>query len=212
MSTELDTVIDAEVVETVPLTETKAKQLDKKIRLIVTTISSNMDKLAGHIADAKAGRIDVALGYPSWTAYLADVMQIGWHDRADRSKIVALLSREGMSQRAIAAAVGVSKQTVQADQKQVDEKHPPTDVVGLDGKQYRRKPEPKAEPKPEPKPKHSAKLDAVEQLVHISKLIEADHRVAEFEVAEWLVRLVESAAPNLTEAQRNRIAKAVSDN
>src|SRR5258706_188459 len=65
--------------------------------------------------DAKNGQIHLALGHHSWTAYLADVVQIGSQDRDERRKIIALLSGEGMSQRAIASVVGVSQKTVDRD-------------------------------------------------------------------------------------------------
>jgi transposase len=165
----------ADIVEAAPLTESQAKTLDKRIRLIVGNISDELDKLAGLIAQAKAGQIHVALGIKSWTAYLADVAQIGWQDRADRRKIVALLSGEGMSQRAIASAVGVSKKTVQNDQAQVDTNYPPDNVIGLDGKTYQHKPTPTEA--------------IIERLVELDKSIDAsDQRVVESSAAAARLR------------------------
>jgi hypothetical protein len=128
----------------VPLSETEAKRLDKKIRLIFGNISDELDKLAALIAEAKTGSIHVVLGHKSWTAYLASVAEIGWKDRDDRRKIVALLSGEGMSQRTIGAVVGVSQKTVDRDLDEVShDDSVDAEVISLDGKRRPKHPNPK---------------------------------------------------------------------
>ena len=69
------------------------------------------------MAEAKQGGIHVALGFPSWTAYIADVFK----DNSVRLKgearreLVAYLSDEGMSNRAIAGITGTDQRTVRRD-------------------------------------------------------------------------------------------------
>jgi hypothetical protein len=167
MTAELESA-EADVVE--PLNESAAKRLDSRIRLMVKAIQDNVDKLYGLVQQAKQGQIHITLGFDSWTAYLAEVVHVQPSSIEGRRALVALLSGEGMSQRGIASVVGVSKKTVQNDQEQVDTKYPPaadepaghlclpdvgnttskpeatplgpvrTNVIGLDGKSYRRKP------------------------------------------------------------------------
>lgn len=162
--------VDGEVVE--PLEEADASRLDKRLRLMASTTRGNIVKLADLVADAKRGQVHVVLGFPSWTAYVADAVG-GKLDlsSAARREVVALMSGEGMSERAIAAAVGVSQPTVHRDIRQVihdespdagdqdavlDPPHPddgpsPADppaapatvaVMGRDGKSY-----PKSQPR-----------------------------------------------------------------
>ena len=61
------------------------------------------------------------LGFKSWTDYVAEVVGKDMTKLPvdDRRQIVELLAGEGMSQRQIAAAVGVSQKTVDRDLDQV---------------------------------------------------------------------------------------------
>jgi hypothetical protein len=105
-------VIDAEVV----VDREAAERLDKRIRLLVGTINDNITKLDTLVQEAKVGQIHVALDFPSWTAYVADVFQVQVRlDREQRRELVSYLSGEGMSQRAIASVVGVDQKTVSND-------------------------------------------------------------------------------------------------
>lgn len=146
---ELDQVIDAEIVE--QLDEKAAKRLDQGIRLIVGTVRDSIEKLQDKVHDAKAGHIHIALGFSSWTAYLADVFgdQPLVLEKDERRELVEFLSGEGMSTRAIAPVVGASKDTVHRDLATVSnetvELAPEKLTTGLDGKQRPAK-------KPNPKP------------------------------------------------------------
>lgn len=90
------------------------------------------------------------LGFKSWTDYVADVVGKDMTKLPvdDRRQIVELLAGEGMSQRQIAAAVGVSQKTVDRDLDQVSHNDSPDDqvitepkpITGRDGKTYRPKP------------------------------------------------------------------------
>ena len=87
------------------------------------------------------------LGFKSWTDYVADVVGKDMTKLPvdDRRQIVELLAGEGMSQRQIAAAVGVSQKTVDRDLDQVSHNDSPDDqvitepkpITGRDGKTYR---------------------------------------------------------------------------
>ena len=77
------------------------------------------------------------LDYPSWEA-LCDAR--GWTKRValprpERREVVATLRQEGMSTRAIAAATGVSYDTVQRDLRSEGDRNL-SPVVGTDGKTY----------------------------------------------------------------------------
>lgn len=131
-----------------------------------------MQRFTPLIERAKNERIHEKLGVKSWTVYIADV--IGKEIKAlpvdDRRQIVALLAGEGMSNRAIADAVGVNEITVRGDKDEVRHDVAPADqvqvshddspaeavdaevveskpVTGLDGKTYPAKPKPDV-PKP----------------------------------------------------------------
>ena len=112
-------IVDAEVVEAelVPvLDRDAAERLDGRIRRMVNAVNEHLSKLQELVDEAKRGDIHVALGYPSWTAYLADVFTVQVRfDREQRRELVAYLSGEGMSQRAIADVVGVGVGTVNRD-------------------------------------------------------------------------------------------------
>jgi hypothetical protein len=142
----------------VTVTEAEAQRLTARITLMAGTLREGFEKLHGLVAEAKAGNVHVVLGYPSWTAYLADVLgKEPMRLAADeRRELVAYLSGEGMSARAIAPVVGVDHATVARD-IQVSHRATPAPiavntetgeiteatpaaapVVGLDGKAYSR--------------------------------------------------------------------------
>lgn len=123
-----------------PLDITAAGLLDGRIRRMAGTIRESWNTLVALVDMAKAGDIHVALGFPSWTAYLADALGGQLDLGTDtRRAVVELLAGEGMSQRAIAQAVGVSQKTVDRDLdhvSQIDSPAEPAPVTGLDGKTY----------------------------------------------------------------------------
>ncbi len=108
-------------------------------------------KLAELVEAAKNSQVHLALGFPSWTAYLADALGGQMELSSDsRREVVALMAGHGMSERAISAAVGVSQSTVHRDLGQVIHDDSPADaedieskpaqsVTGIDGKNYRPK-------------------------------------------------------------------------
>lgn len=97
--------------------EADARRLTERIRIAAHTYSEARERLIGYVEQARAGSAHLALGYASWTAYLADVlgeepMRLA---RDERREVVALLSGEGMSTRAIAPIVGAGFNTVARD-------------------------------------------------------------------------------------------------
>lgn len=137
MNMDVEPVLDAEIIS---VSRPDAERLDKRIRLIVDNLNNNLVKLYELVELAKIGEIHAALGFPSWTAYIADVFHGEVRlDREHRRELVAYLSGEGMSQRAIAGVVGVARNTAKSDLRaQVDQFDPPAPrpVTGLDGKCY----------------------------------------------------------------------------
>jgi hypothetical protein len=189
---DIDLVLDAEVVEPLDQDHGAAERLDKRIRLLVGTINNSISKLYTLVEEVKSGQIHLALGFPSWTAYVADVFTVPVRlGREQRTELVEYLSGEGMSQRAIANVVGTSVGTVNNDLSQVfnsehlpdpelavDEHRPTT---GLDGKLYPPKPsapQPDVAPKPRRKPitdeAHAISLDLGRINKRLAKLVDDD--------------------------------------
>jgi hypothetical protein len=146
--------------------------IDHLLRRQAREFDHNWAMLVLYIGHARDREIHRDLGFKSWPDYIADVARREMPNVArsveQRRQVVALLAGEGMSQRAIADAVGVSQKTVDRDLDQVshdDSPCFPTDfadsapvttpdtVTGRDGKQYPAKPKRKpAKPEPEPRP------------------------------------------------------------
>lgn len=113
-------VVEPEVL--VPLSTQDAERLDKRIRLMAQTTRENFEKVGRLLDEAKQGRLHEALGFKSWTAYVADALggQLQLSGEA-RQAMVQVLAGEGMSVRAIATATGVSKSTVDRDLNQLSQ-------------------------------------------------------------------------------------------
>ncbi|MFT9573300.1 MT-A70 family methyltransferase [Mycobacteroides abscessus subsp. abscessus] len=134
-----------------PLDHIAAEQLDHQLRSAAAVAADSLELVAALVEEAKAGRVHELLGFPSWTAYLADALGGKLHvPDAVRSELIGLLSDEGMSVRGISAVTRVSKSAVSRQvshggtrEPQSESVHAPLPVVGLDGKVYR-----KRQPKP----------------------------------------------------------------
>jgi hypothetical protein len=155
-------------------------------------------------------------------------------DTRARKEIVAMMAGKGMSERAIATVVGMGQKTVNRDLAEVShddspDRALPDKVVGLDGKQYPRKPKP--EPMADvPKPRRNRFIDDIQaatadmdsitdRMARHTKNIEAlrgDHRYVKYDhefenrIGNAVVRLVQHASPNLTAQQRDLIVESVS--
>lgn len=139
------------------MTEQEAQKLTERIRLTAVTFAESRTKLMDLVQEAKDGNAHLALGYASWTAYLAEVlgdepMRLA---RGERQEMVQMLSAEGMSTRAIAPIVGTTHKTVVKDlQEHLVPEVPREPVQGMDGKTYNRTeaievPAPRRSPLPE---------------------------------------------------------------
>lgn len=158
----------AEVAEVMPVAD--AQSLDTRIRLMATTVEQNIDKLSDLLREAQAGQIHVALGFDSWTAYVADAVRFKPESIEQRRELVALMFGEGMSERAIAEVVGVSQKTVDRDLENMsrdDSPEPGAQVIGLDGKSYTRKP--KGERKRQPKAKQPLNVEVSKAVAALTK-------------------------------------------
>lgn len=116
MSAEPAETVAAEIVDS-PMGHEDAKKLDGRIRRLAGASKDHLDQLGALVVDAKAVRIHEALGFKSWTAYLADALQelCSGQGVEMRRELVTYLYDKGMSERAIAAATGASKTTVHRD-------------------------------------------------------------------------------------------------
>lgn len=95
----------------------EAQRLTQRIKLTASSVRDGLFKLRNLVEEAKRSNVWQVLGYPSWTAYLADTladepMRLG---RDERQELVGYLSGEGLSTRAIAPIVGVSERTAAYD-------------------------------------------------------------------------------------------------
>ena len=159
----------------VPLTRDAAEKLDGRIRRLAKQAGDQLVQVGRLLDEAQAGLVHEALGFASWTAYVADALggTLSLSGEA-RQAMVQLMAGEGMSERAIADATGASKTTVHRDLEEVVHNGPPepdpevvhhgppesdtaagppepATVTGLDGKTYT---------KPKPKPKGKGDKDA----------------------------------------------------
>lgn len=96
-----------------------ARRLSERIRLTAHSARENLARLQVLVQEAQAGQAHMALGYASWTAYLADVFgeEPLRLPRDQRQELVGYLAGEGMSVRAIAPIVGASKSAVDRDRQ-----------------------------------------------------------------------------------------------
>jgi len=132
-----DLVTDIEPRE---LTENEAREL-------TASIYGHLDSAWTKIKEAYYGRADRALGYDSWDDYCKGEFHGAYLrlPRESRREVVATLTEAGLSQRVIAAAVGVHKNTVIRDQAK-SHLGPIADAPGLDGKTHANKAQGAKEP------------------------------------------------------------------
>lgn len=105
-----------EIVE--QFTASQAKIATERIRVALDNVSTAWADLSDRIAEAYQRRADLALGYDSWAAYAETELKPSGAIAAEvRRELVAKLSAQGMSTRAIAPTVGVSQKTVDRDSR-----------------------------------------------------------------------------------------------
>lgn len=123
-------------------------------RTLTRAIRNDVAELELKLVRAYQGRAWLALGYATWDEYIAGEFKAAplALPREQRPAAVQSLRGWGLSTRAIAPAVGVDRDTVAEDLRQLAENPPPNadplpPVTGLDGKTYA-PPKPKAGPTP----------------------------------------------------------------
>lgn len=109
----------------------EARRRAERIRLLTTSIAENVAKVRDLVHEAKASQDHLALGYASWTAYLADLFgdEPLRLTRDVRRELVAELAEQGMSTRAIAPIVGASQKTVDRDVRESNDSPAPVAEV-----------------------------------------------------------------------------------
>lgn len=125
-----------------PLSAEDARVLTDRICAAARYIADQIARLRVLVEQARAGQAWVALGYASWTAYLADTLEPMRLPREERREVVGYLSEQGMSTRAIAPIVSADPKAVVNDRRViaalpgVESSTPAPTVTGLDGRQY----------------------------------------------------------------------------
>lgn len=105
-----------------------AERITERIRYMAMSVRDGVEKLQGLVTEAQEGQAHLALGYPSWTAYIAEVMgdePLQLRNREERREVVSWLAGQGMSTRAIAPVVGAARNTVMSDLREVAQSEPP---------------------------------------------------------------------------------------
>ena len=152
-------------VDFTPERRAEAERRADAIRQHAARVRYGLYDIQALVAEAKAAGDWKVLRYRSWPEYLAATLgdEPLRLERSERQELVGYLAGEGMSTRAIAGTLSVSKNTITADLSQIGTPAPessdaspaiyvdPTPVTGLDGKQYPRHPKPASKP-PEPDP------------------------------------------------------------
>lgn len=152
-----------------------AEERRDAIKLMIQHLISDRDMLLDMVTVAQHDEDHLALGYPSWTAYVSTEFSglLTQLTREDKREMALTLTETGMSTRAIAPLVGLSHQTVMRDTAGGPDGPPaePSDITGLDGKTYA---------KPERKPLRRNPLpkqfwDATYDLSKVTRRLEKLH-------------------------------------
>lgn len=142
--------------EVAVINEGEARRITERICILLDSAASALDRLASLVNEAYAKRVDKALGYTSWAEYAEHEFSGHTVNLAApiRRELVWRLSESGMSSRAIAPAVNVSRETtrrdiqlthnVSVDDPNAESTSEDYSVVGIDGRtrSYTPKPEP----------------------------------------------------------------------
>ena len=101
---------------TVLMAEAEARLVTRRIQSALDRLATDWAELVDLVADAHSRRADLALGYDSWGEYVQAELTTP-HELASnlRGQVVGVLSARGLSDRAIAPVVGVSKSQVSRD-------------------------------------------------------------------------------------------------
>jgi hypothetical protein len=109
----------------------EARRRRDRIKLLLTSMTEQTNKVVAILEEAQTNEDHTALGYASWTAYVAGEYKglLAELNRAQRRVAVGELTAAGMSTRAIAGVVGTSQKTVVKDLQVIPEVSPDHDDV-----------------------------------------------------------------------------------
>ncbi|MEH3076188.1 MAG: hypothetical protein PGN11_05845 [Quadrisphaera sp.] len=119
---------------------TAADLLDEgHARALTARIRTQLEHLDTLLLAAWRGRVWIALGHPTWDAWVtAELGAVRLRLPVEQRRALAAAWRaEGMSQRAIAIGLGVSKGTITMDLLEAPAEAVPTQVISLDGRRRR---------------------------------------------------------------------------
>lgn len=133
-----------------PTSTDKAEPISQgDARQRIDRVKQNAELIASDVAALYEGRAWLALDYTGWDemceAEFGSRIKL---PRADRQELVGDLTARGLSSRAIAAALGVDQKTVVNDRRAAGEEY--SSVTGLDGRIYKRIPQPGDDVDPRP--------------------------------------------------------------
>jgi hypothetical protein len=113
-----------------------ARGLDEQLRSQTDSLIHAVDRWAPILRAAKTAEVWRPLGFPSWPLYISDVLATSLGKSklpiGRRREMVALLSDEEMSLRAIASGLGVSKSTIKRDVDEVSQSSTPVYLDPID--------------------------------------------------------------------------------
>lgn len=120
------------------MTREQAETVTREIRDTGKALATARTKFASAVKRAKDGNAHTALGFKSWTEYVASTFEnLPGLGKADHEYLTAFMAGEGMSSRAVARVLGVSQSTAarmirqaEAEGKVSEERK----VEGKDGK------------------------------------------------------------------------------
>lgn len=117
------------------LTESEARELTDRI-------AESIDKLVPLVIKAFKGRADKALGFATWADYCRVELRglsfpVG--TREERRETIVTMRKAGMSNRAVASAIGTSEGTVRTDLASA-QNYALGPITGLNGKRYQSAP------------------------------------------------------------------------
>ncbi|SLH95738.1 Uncharacterised protein [Mycobacteroides abscessus subsp. massiliense] len=112
--------------------------LDKAIRKAAGHLRYDLDDLALSAGQAKALSIHLELGFDSWTDYIVDALSdlTGALSTTVKQFLIDQFHEDGMSVRAIAEKLGLSKSTVHRQVSQSGTGDRGGNVIGIDGKPH----------------------------------------------------------------------------
>lgn len=177
----LDTADVAQKLQLVVELDYNVRVYASEMQMAHDTFQESWDTLSGLIDEAKGldERYFQLLGFASWTAWLVDAVHLTPTNVVERKQCVILLVEAGLSYRAIAEILGVSKSQIQRVVGQLEDdgelSHDGT-VESLDGHRRPRKRPPK--PPLTPKRRYTKVYNALSQ--DVSRMIDHIAKDAEF--------------------------------